>query len=151
MIAATGNLSFGNLRNSFGILSYINNQFYPTLTTSLYKIPGSAYFYGSQFLIEELTGGEITMNLPIDLFEGPYRGGALFARLRHVQAVPFDQDRFRETEQLPRPDHEHLGDRDPAYEPLHATVRQRAGRFCHYGADQAGGACVRAYHLQLVF
>lgn len=104
MIAATGNLSFGNLRNSFGILSYINNQFYPTLTTSLYKIPGSAYFYGSQFLIEELTGGEITMNLPIDLFEGPYRGGALFARLRHVQAVPFDQDRFRETEQLPRPE-----------------------------------------------
>src|SRR5690625_6003323 len=104
IISATGILSFVNLRKSFGIFSYINNQFYPTLTTSLYKIPGSAYFYGSQFLIEELTGGEITMNLPIDLFEGPYRGGALFARLRHVQAVPFDQDRFRETEQLPRPE-----------------------------------------------
>ena len=39
----------------------------------------------------------------------------------------------------------------PAHQPVHATVRQRAGRFCHYGADQAGGACVRACHLQLVF
>ena len=39
----------------------------------------------------------------------------------------------------------------PAHQPVHATVRQRAGRFCHYGADQAGGACVRACHLQPVF
>ena len=46
---------------------------------------------------------------------------------------------------------QHYGDRHSAFVALHATVRQRAGRFCHYGADQAGGACVRACHLQLVF
>ena len=47
--------------------------------------------------------------------------------------------------------HERAGGGHPAHQPVHATVRQRAGRFCHYGADQAGGACVRACHLQLVF
>ena len=47
--------------------------------------------------------------------------------------------------------HEHLGDRDPAYEPLHATVRQRAGRVRHHGADQARGAGVRPRCLQFVF
>ena len=47
--------------------------------------------------------------------------------------------------------HERAGGGHPAHQPVHATVRQRAGRFCHYGADQAGGACVRAGHLQPVF
>ena len=47
--------------------------------------------------------------------------------------------------------HERAGGGHPAHQPVHATVRQRAGRFCHYGADQAGGACVRACHLQPVF
>ena len=42
-------------------------------------------------------------------------------------------------------------DRDPAYEPLHATVRQRAGRVRHHGADQARGAGVRPRCLQFVF
>lgn len=104
MIAATGNISFGNIHNSFGILSYINNQLYPTITTSVYKIPGSAYFYGSRYLIEELTGAEISMNLPLDLFEGPYRGGSLFARLRHVHIEPFDRDKFTESGQISLPE-----------------------------------------------
>lgn len=104
MIAATGNLSFGNIHNSFGILSYINNQLYPTITTSIYKIPGSAYFYGSRFLIEELTGGELSMNLPMDLFEGPYRGGSFFTRLRHVWVRPFGRDEFSEMPQVPLPE-----------------------------------------------
>ena len=104
IIGATGYLSFGDFDNSFGIASYVNNTLYPTFTTSLYKIPGSAYFYGDRFLVEELIGGDISMNLPVDWFEGPYRDGSLFARLRHVLVRPFDGDRFSESAVVPTPE-----------------------------------------------
>lgn len=104
MFAGTGNLSFGDVHNSFGIVSYINKQLYPTITTSIYKTPGSAFFYGNRFLVEELTGGDVTMNLPMDLFEAPYRNGAIFARLRHVSVRPFDSDESLGTMNLPLPE-----------------------------------------------
>ena len=44
--------------------------------------------------------------------------------------------------------HEHSGDCHPAYQPVHATVRQRAGRIRHHGADQAGGARFRSCRVQ---
>jgi Tol biopolymer transport system component len=103
MIAGTGILSFGDIDQSFGVLSYINNQLYPTFTTSIYKIPGSGFFYGDRFLVEELTGAEIAMNLPLDALEAPYQTGSLFARMRHVLVKPYDQDRFSGTFLLPQP------------------------------------------------
>lgn len=94
LIAGSGILSFGDFDNSFGILSYMNNQFYPTFTASVYKIPGNAFFYGDRFLVEELIGGDITMTLPVDRFEGNYRNGLIYSRLRHTLIRPFDRDRF---------------------------------------------------------
>jgi len=84
MIAGSGNVSFGNHDYSYGLLSYINNQLYPTLSATIYKVPGSAFFYGDRFLVQELRGGDLTMNLPLDALEAPYQNGSLFARLRHV-------------------------------------------------------------------
>ncbi|MCC5940116.1 MAG: BamA/TamA family outer membrane protein [Balneolaceae bacterium] len=104
IFAATGYLSFGDFDRSYGIASYVNNTLYPTFTTSLYKTPGSAYFYGDRFLVEELIGGDISMNLPMDLFEGPYRGGSVFARLRHVLVRPFDRDLFSDSFLSPAPE-----------------------------------------------
>jgi hypothetical protein len=104
LIAATGNLSFGNLDHSYGIMSYINNQLYPTITTSLYKTPGSAFFYGDRFLVEELIGGDVTVNLPVDRFEAPYRNGSISMRLRHILVRPFDRDAFSDTFLAPSPD-----------------------------------------------
>ena len=104
MIAGSGNVSFGNTDNSYGLLSYINNQFYPTLTASVYKMPGSAFFYGDQFLVQELRGGDIAMNLPMDAFEAPYQNGSVFARLRHVLVKPYDLDRFGSDFGLPQPE-----------------------------------------------
>lgn len=104
MIAGSGLLSFGDFDNSYGVLSYINNQLYPTLVTSVYKTPGSAYFYGDQFLVEELIGADLAMNLPVDLFEAPYQSGNVFARLRHVLVRPFDRDRFSDSFLTPAPE-----------------------------------------------
>jgi hypothetical protein len=104
IIGASGVLSVANPENSYGIFSYVNNQFYPTFTTSIYKIPGNAFFYGDRFLVEELTGGDVAMNLPMDLFEAPYQSGSLFARLRHVLVRPFDRDTFSDTFLAPAPE-----------------------------------------------
>lgn len=104
IFAATGYVSFGDFDRSYGIASYVNNMLYPTFTTSLYKIPGSAFFYGDRFLVEEMIGGDLSMNLPMDLFEGPYRGGSVFARLRHVLVRPFDRDLFSDTFLSPAPE-----------------------------------------------
>ena len=47
--------------------------------------------------------------------------------------------------------YEHPRGRHPPDQPLHATVRQRAGCIRHHGADQARGACVRPGGVQPVF
>lgn len=104
MIAGTGLLSLGNPDNSYGFLSYVNNQLYPTLVTSLYKTPGNAFFYGEDFLVEELIGGELTVQLPVDRFEAPYRSGGIYGRFRHVLVRPYDQDRFSDTFHTPLPE-----------------------------------------------
>jgi hypothetical protein len=104
LFAATGNISLGNLEYSYGVLSYINNKFYPSITTSIYKTPGSAFFYGDKFLVEELIGGQITVNIPVDRFEAPYQDGSVYTRLRHVLIHPFDRDAFTGSFQVPTPE-----------------------------------------------
>ncbi len=124
IIGGTGMLSFGDLDQSYGVLSYVNNQLYPSIVTSLYKIPGSAFFYGDRFLVEELIGGDIAMNLPVDAFEGPYRNGAIFARLRHVLVRPFDRDRFSDTFLAPAPERARQTDLSAGF----AITKQRPWR-----------------------
>ncbi|PWN05734.1 BamA/TamA family outer membrane protein [Rhodohalobacter mucosus] len=104
MIAGSGNVSFGNADNSYGLLSYINNQLYPTLSVNIYKIPGSAFFYGDRFLVQELRGGDLAMNMPLDALEAPYQNGSVFARLRHVLVKPYEADQFDNTTLIPQPE-----------------------------------------------
>jgi outer membrane protein assembly factor BamA len=104
MVAGSGNVSFGNTDHSYGLLSYINNQLYPTLSATGYKVPGSAFFYGDRLLVQELRGGDLAMNLPMDAFEAPYQSGSIFARLRHVLVKPYDADRFDSYFEIPQPE-----------------------------------------------
>lgn len=91
-------------RDSFGSVNYLNNQFYPFLGFSLYKLPESARFYGDRFLVEEATGGEINARWPLNIFEAPYQNSNIFARLRHVLIRPYDRDRFEDSFLLPAPE-----------------------------------------------
>lgn len=104
IFAASGLVSFGDFDNIYGVASYINNLLYPTLATSIYRMPGNAHFYGSRFLVEELTGGDVTMNLPVDAFEAPYRNGSVIARLRHVLVKPYELENFSDTFVIPAPE-----------------------------------------------
>ncbi|MEX0662707.1 MAG: hypothetical protein WEA58_07710 [Balneolaceae bacterium] len=103
-ISALGWVSIANpAESSFGSINYLNNQFYPWLRFSVYKIPGNGRFYGDEFLFEELTGGEIYARWPLDLFEAPYQTGSIDAQLRHVLRDPIGPDRFDDSPRVPTP------------------------------------------------
>ncbi len=84
LISAAGLFSFGDLSNSYGILAYINNQLYPTLTFSAFRTPGLARFYGSSLLFDQLAGADLSMRWPIDRFERSYRRSWFTSGLRYV-------------------------------------------------------------------
>ena len=97
-----GNISFNNFkRDSYGVLTYINNQLYPSLIFSAYKIPGTGQFYGNDYLFEELTGGEVTIAWPVDWFDKPYRNDRFGIRLRHVLIRPLDSIEFPGNDLVP--------------------------------------------------
>ena len=104
-VAALGWLSLADpAENSFGSVNYLNNTLYPFLGFSVYKLPESARFYGDRFLVEEVTGGEMTALWPLDALDAPYQSGNLFGRLRHVLVRPYEQDRFDGTFVTPAPE-----------------------------------------------
>lgn len=104
LILTGGWISIPNpLEQSFGMLTYVNNQLYPTLTFSAFRIPDNGQFYGSDFLTEEYTGGEITATWPLDTFSAPYQSGSLSARFRHFNTDPYNQSRFIGNPNIPSP------------------------------------------------
>ena len=94
-ITAGGWISIPDFKNeSYGGLAYVNNQLYPTLTFSLYKIFENGQFYGDDFLLEEYTGGDISASWPLDLFSAPYQSSQFSARLRYFSTKPYGLNRF---------------------------------------------------------
>ncbi|MGF1670802.1 MAG: hypothetical protein ACFCU6_10150, partial [Balneolaceae bacterium] len=102
-ITASGILSFGKFDNSYGIASYMNNQFFPTLTYSIYRSPATARYYGGKFLVESHGGGDISLSWPIDHFSAPFRSDRFSAMLRYVRVDPFAPGRFADTFAIPAP------------------------------------------------
>ncbi|MEM0963670.1 MAG: hypothetical protein AAGK21_14175, partial [Bacteroidota bacterium] len=83
---------------SFLLLSYVNRQLAPTLGLTLYRFPSPSSFYGSSILVEDLTGGDLTATLPLDVLDRPYASMAIGARLRYAFAEPLALDRFDDLE-----------------------------------------------------
>ena len=86
------------LDKSFLLLSYQNRQLAPTLTLTAYRFPSPSSFYGSSLLVEDLTGGDLAADLPLDLLDRPYTLTAVAARLRYAYAQPLALDRFDDLE-----------------------------------------------------
>ena len=83
---------------SFLVLSYVNQQFAPTLALDLYRFPSPASVYGSDLLVEDLTGGDVSATLPVDVIDRPYTTTLLGARVRYAYASPLALDRFDDVE-----------------------------------------------------
>ncbi len=91
------------MNKSYGALSYINNQLYPTLTFSVYRIPENGQYYGEEFLFEEYTGGDITINWPLDIFSSSYQSSSWSVKLRHYSTDPMGENRFTSNPNLEAP------------------------------------------------
>ena len=83
---------------SFLLLSYVNRQLAPTLGLTLYRFPSPSQFYGSSVLVEDLTGGDLTATLPLDVIDRPYTQVAVGGRVRYAYAEPLALDRFDDVE-----------------------------------------------------
>ena len=76
------------------LLEYINRQFAPTLTLDLYRFPSPSSFYGNSVLVEDLTGGDLSATLPLDVIDRPFTDVLAGARLRYAYASPLNLDDF---------------------------------------------------------
>ncbi len=83
---------------SFLLASYTNNQFRPSLTLTAYRFPSPSSFYGSGILVEDLTGADVSAELPLDLLDRPYTTTAVAGRVRYAYAEPLALDRFDDLE-----------------------------------------------------
>ncbi len=101
---AAGALSFrAPLKNSLATASYLNNQWYPTIGVSLYRVPGSARMYGTDLLVEAYAGGDVSLLWPLDWSDHPYGSEQFTARLRIVDVEPLTPDAFDAPDDLAPP------------------------------------------------
>jgi Tol biopolymer transport system component len=92
-LALAGSVSFPSpLDNSYFLASYVNNQFWPTLTLSGYSFPYTARIYDGSFLVEDRTGVDLSMQWPLDALSAPYAGASLLGRLRYAAVDPLETD-----------------------------------------------------------
>ena len=83
---------------SFLLLAYQNRQLAPTLTLTAYRFPSPSTLYGSSILVEDLTGGDLAAELPLDVVDRPYTVTAVAGRVRYAYAEPLAIDRFDDLE-----------------------------------------------------
>ncbi len=88
-----GGVSFTRfVDRSFLLLSYTNNTLAPALTLDLYRFPSPSSFYGDRVLVEDLTGGDLSATLPLDVTARPFTTVLAGARVRYAYAEPFSLD-----------------------------------------------------------
>ena len=84
-LGLTGSVSFPTFReNSFVLASYVNNQLRPSLGLNLYSLIPTATAYGNTYALDGLTGGDLTMDLPLDVAPQPYTSTRFNARLLYA-------------------------------------------------------------------
>lgn len=97
-IVAGGSISFRDpIGNTYALASYVNNQWFPTLSLNAYHLPGAARMYGDDLLVEAHGGGDITMAWPLDWFDHPYSSHTMSVRLRVVDVEALTPDSFEST------------------------------------------------------
>ena len=79
---------------SFLLFSYVNKQLAPTIALDLYRFPSPSSFYGNGVLVEDLTGGDVSATLPLDVLDKPYSTFLLGSRVRYAYAEPFELRSF---------------------------------------------------------
>ena len=103
-INAVGSLSFTEPgAKSEVVATYLNRHWAPTIGLTLFSASSSARFYGDDLLVEDRTGGDLTVRWPLDWRVAPYVSTAVSARLRYADLDPLARDDFTSLDPLPPP------------------------------------------------
>ena len=93
MIAATGGISIPSpLEHSFFFGSYTNNTFYPSLNVNLYTGLPIFRAYGSGYLVETITGSDLSAEWPLNTNLHPYTASRIAVRGRFAEFSPLDDE-----------------------------------------------------------
>lgn len=76
------------------VASYLNRQFEPTVGLTVFSASSSARIYGSNLLVEDRTGGDLTARWPLDWRVRPYVSTSVSARLRYADLDPLTPSVF---------------------------------------------------------
>ena len=63
--------------------------------------PSPSSFYGNSVLVEDLTGGDVSATLPLDVIDRPYTDVLAGARLRYAYASPLNLDHLHRPRRRP--------------------------------------------------
>ncbi|MDZ4698447.1 MAG: hypothetical protein SH809_01970 [Rhodothermales bacterium] len=104
LFALTGSLSIPTpFANSFVLASYVNNQLVPSITLNGYSLLPSVQAYGDTYLADGLSGGDVSVDWPLDIGIQPYTATRFEARLRYLRFDPLNPDEFEASSLLPTP------------------------------------------------
>ncbi|MEM1270063.1 MAG: hypothetical protein AAGI08_08445 [Bacteroidota bacterium] len=85
-------LTFGDFSESLFQLYYVNRVFRPTMTVWAYNVPFEAQAYGSSILVEQITGGQMSLSWPLDLTDRAYVSNRFRLRLQLANHRPINAD-----------------------------------------------------------
>ncbi len=92
---ATASLALKNTReNSFLLATYVNNQLRPSTTLSGYSLLPVARAYGNSYLLDAISGGDVTFDWPLDIAVKPYTGTRLDIRLQYAAIDQLNDDEY---------------------------------------------------------
>ena len=92
---AVGRLSFRTPGTDSEVVAvYRNRQLSPTIDVSLFSASSSARIYGRDLLVEDRTGGDLTVRWPLDWRVAPYLSTSFSTRFRYADVDPLDPADF---------------------------------------------------------
>jgi hypothetical protein len=95
LLGLTGSLSIPRpLENSFVLATYFNNQLRPTVGLSVFSLLPTATAYGNTYVVDGLSGGDLSIDWPLDLAVRPYTSTRFEIRGRYSTSRLLNPDDF---------------------------------------------------------
>ena len=82
--------------NSFFLASYINNQLRPSLGFTGYSLLPTAVAYGNRYLLDSVSGGDITIDWPLDIAVRPYTATRLNVKVQYAAVDQLNEENYED-------------------------------------------------------
>ncbi len=84
-------------KDSRFLVSYINKTFYPTIYTTLLRMPSTGQIIDDKLLVEETVGGVIDIEFPLDFGDNLYSNHTFSVNGQWLKNDPYDVEDFKDS------------------------------------------------------